>query len=117
MKRIPEPPLMENPLQAKVYAEADFSSTDQLFVTRLKEHFLEIPKTLYRERVIVDLGCGPGNITEHIALQWPQAQIIGVDGSEAMLSIARTRQRDFAGRVQKIDYRNLFLSSEESQFS
>ena len=39
----------------------------------------------------VDLGCGPGNSTELLAARYPQAQIVGVDSSEAMLASARER--------------------------
>jgi trans-aconitate 2-methyltransferase len=41
--------------------------------------------------VVVDLGCGTGNITEHIAQRWPAARIIGVDGSREMLAVAQAR--------------------------
>lgn len=40
---------------------------------------------------IVDLGCGPGNSTELLAVAHPQAEIVGIDTSEAMLSSARLR--------------------------
>jgi trans-aconitate 2-methyltransferase len=38
---------------------------------------------------IVDLGCGPGNITRRLAERWPTAEVIGVDASPAMLAAAR----------------------------
>jgi trans-aconitate 2-methyltransferase len=40
-------------------------------------------------RVIVDLGCGPGNVSPFLARRWPDATIEGVDNDEAMLARAR----------------------------
>jgi trans-aconitate 2-methyltransferase len=42
-------------------------------------------------RRIVDLGCGPGNSTELLARRFPQAEIVGLDSSDAMLAEARAR--------------------------
>ncbi len=39
-------------------------------------------------RVVIDLGCGPGNLTATLAVRWPDAQVIGVDGDRAMLHVA-----------------------------
>jgi len=38
---------------------------------------------------VVDLGCGPGNSTAHLAARWPDAELEGVDSSEEMLAEAR----------------------------
>lgn len=38
---------------------------------------------------IVDLGCGAGNVAQHLARRWPQARVVGIDGDEAMLARAR----------------------------
>lgn len=44
---------------------------------------LEAPKQ------IVDLGCGPGNVTGFLMARWPDAEVSGVDGSAEMLERAR----------------------------
>jgi trans-aconitate 2-methyltransferase len=49
-------------------------------------------------RLIVDLGCGPGNNTELIADRWPDAYVLGVDSSSRMIEAARSRQRP--GRLE-----------------
>jgi trans-aconitate 2-methyltransferase len=43
-------------------------------------------------RLVVDLGCGPGNNTELIAEHWPKARVIGVDSSPNMIAAARERE-------------------------
>lgn len=40
-------------------------------------------------RHIVDLGCGPGNVTALLKRRWPAADVLGVDASPAMLERAR----------------------------
>lgn len=38
---------------------------------------------------IVDLGCGPGNVTARLARRWPEAAITGIDNAPPMLAEAR----------------------------
>jgi trans-aconitate 2-methyltransferase len=39
---------------------------------------------------VVDLGCGPGNLTAVLAARWPAANVLGVDSSAAMIEAAQT---------------------------
>lgn len=52
-------------------------------------------------RVVVDLGCGNGPLTQALADRWPQARVVGVDNSEEMLDVARADDPD--GRVEWIE--------------
>lgn len=42
---------------------------------------------------VVDLGCGPGQLTASLAVRWPEAQVLGIDSSAEM--IAAAQQADF----------------------
>jgi trans-aconitate methyltransferase len=84
MKRIPEEELMGLPLRVRAYAGADFSEPNSKFVASFTERFPEFDG----ERV-ADLGCGPGDITIRFAARYPAARIVGFDGADAMLDIAR----------------------------
>jgi len=45
-------------------------------------------------RRVVDLGCGPGNLTEQLAQRWPGAVLEAVDSSPEMVAAARERGID-----------------------
>jgi trans-aconitate 2-methyltransferase len=44
--------------------------------------------------VVIDAGCGSGRVTEKLLERMPEGRLIGVDGSEEMIKVARER---FAG--------------------
>jgi trans-aconitate 2-methyltransferase len=94
MERLPEPELMDDPHQARVYAEADFSATDQAFTDRILALLATAGPPALAPRVL-DLGCGPGNISFRLAAALPHAPVLGLDGAAAMLALAeRARQAD-----------------------
>ena len=41
-------------------------------------------------REVVDLGCGPGELTATLAERWPRARVAGIDSSPEMIAKART---------------------------
>lgn len=85
MRRTPEPEeLMDDPAQARAYAEADFSEANNLFI--------ELFSRLWpagREGRMLDLGCGPADIPIALADAYRKIEIEAVDGAEAMLVLAR----------------------------
>jgi trans-aconitate 2-methyltransferase len=90
MERTPEPDLMDDDEQARQYAEADFSVSDQAFVASILTHLQTTAVTPTR---ILDLGCGPGNISLPLAQALPETPLLAIDGADAMLRLARERQR------------------------
>lgn len=98
MDRLPEPELMDDEAQARAYSEADFSEPHQWFVTLFRERF---PRVADAAATVLDLGCGPADVTVRFAEAHPKSEIVGVDGSEAMLRFGRRRvaSADLASRV------------------
>lgn len=43
---------------------------------------------------VVDLGCGPGQLTAGLAERWPNAQVVGLDSSPQMIERASSLQTD-----------------------
>lgn len=82
MERILEPELMDDAYQAKVYAQADFSSSNQWFVDHLLADFTDPLQH------VVDLGCGPADVLIRLARAKPDLHITGIDGSTAMIELA-----------------------------
>jgi cyclopropane fatty-acyl-phospholipid synthase-like methyltransferase len=82
MHRVPEDELMNDPDNARAYAETDFSEPHESFVSNFKERF---PDFLQGE--VLDLGCGPADITLRFARRFSDSRITGIDGAQAMIDI------------------------------
>lgn len=85
MERVPEPELMEDPDQARAYAEADFEQPHNTFVELFAARFPALPA----QGRVLDLGCGPADIVCRFARAYPRCAIDGVDGSAAMLALGQ----------------------------
>jgi len=92
MDRVCEPELMDVPLQARAYAEADFADSDQAFTERILALLASHPRPEDDGQKIPDLGCGPGNISFRLADALPDAKVLGIDGAPAMLAFAEERR-------------------------
>jgi trans-aconitate 2-methyltransferase len=53
-------------------------------------------------KLVIDLGCGPGNSTEVLAARYAHAQVIGIDSSEDMIIAARKRMPNATFAVQDV---------------
>ena len=82
MKRIPEPELMLDPEQVAAYAKADFEEPNSNFIYLFKEKFPDYTP----EGLVLDLGCGPGDISFRFVSAFPDTLIHAVDGSLEMIN-------------------------------
>ena len=87
IQRILEPELMDDEQQSVAYAQADFSTSNQLFVDSLVHDF---PTYL---RDVVDIGCGPADVVIRLAQATAKATITAIDGSGPMIALARAAAR------------------------
>lgn len=97
MERVPEPELMDEPAQAEAYARADFEEPNALFVEQLHARFGALPD----EACVLDLGCGPADIVARLARRHPGWRFEAVDGSAAMLALARA-DLEAAGLLDRV---------------
>lgn len=114
MQRVPEPELMDEAFQVKAYAAADFSDGDHALIADLADYLCSANQIPHQGSMIVDIGCGPGNISEGLARYWPDSTVVGIDGSEAMLAVAKDRQQKASPDLKRLSYRCLNISAMAS---
>jgi SAM-dependent methyltransferase len=99
MDRVLEPELMDDPAQARAYAETDFSVENQGFVDRFREYFPD-----FEEGCVVDLGCGPADIPIRFVAARPRCRVVGVDASAPMIELG-TQAVIRAGMTDRVSLR------------
>jgi SAM-dependent methyltransferase len=85
MRRVPEPELMDDDAQVRAYAEADFEEPHRRFLSLFQAQFPGQDICGY----VLDLGCGPADITVRFARAHPRAIVHGVDAAPNMLKYGR----------------------------
>jgi cyclopropane fatty-acyl-phospholipid synthase-like methyltransferase len=85
MERIPEQELMNDPGHALAYAQADFEEPHNQFVQLFQNKF-PLEKV---DGYVLDLGCGPADVTIRFARAYPNCFVHGIDGAENMLKHGR----------------------------
>jgi SAM-dependent methyltransferase len=102
IERVTEPELMDDPRQAWAYAQADFEQPHNEIIGRFARVFAH---TDINDDVL-DLGCGPADITVRFARRYPRCHIDAVDGAQAMLNHGRARieQAGLSDRIRLLHY-------------
>ncbi len=98
MKRLLEPELMIEPEQVSAYANADFDEPHSNFIRMLGSYY----NSRGDLRTVLDLGCGPGDVTFKFAAAFPETIIDAVDGSGEMLDFANkilAKKPELHGRI------------------
>lgn len=103
---------MDGEAEAQAYARADFSDSNQAYVADVVSSF---PDRLGK---VLDLGCGPGDIAIRLSKAAATVRITAVDGSPAMLAIARAalRSAQLESRVSFVEGRLPGVALAEGSF-
>ena len=104
MERRAEPELMNTKDQVDSYSEADFSKGEIKFIRFIKNYLKKNNIHLTHNDLIVDLGCGPGNISERLSKEWPNTSVLGIDGSKEMIHKAKIRKNEQEKPLNNLNY-------------
>lgn len=112
LARIPERELMDTAEQAEAYDAADFAEPHDALVARFGEVFPELDTGR-----VLDLGCGPADVTVRLARAFPGLAVDGVDGAAEMIRLGRRRvtAAGLDGRVRLFEMRLPATAQEWAQ--
>jgi len=90
---------------------ADWSPTDYLqFTDERSRPFADllarVPGAAAAVADVIDLGCGPGHLTRLLRERWPDADVVGLDSSPAMVERAVAENTDPRARYELADLRD-----------
>jgi trans-aconitate methyltransferase len=78
---------------------------------RLAVPFLDFASTGNPESVL-DVGCGTGSLSLALAQRWPQAEILGIDSSQAFIDAGRAHASGVRVTFQQVDAALLPLADQ-----
>jgi ubiquinone/menaquinone biosynthesis C-methylase UbiE len=111
MLRVLEPEIKDSE-QARAYSRTDFSASNQFFVDELLRDYSDALRN------VIDIGCGPCDAMLRLAHARPNIQITAIDGSAAMIQLAReaVRSAGHEGRISPVQGYIPGLSFDERSF-
>ena len=93
--------------RVKTYdADMELMHPNRSKMVQIALEVLPFPKTALRA---IDLGIGTGYFTERLLNNFPNSRVLGIDGAQAMIELAKARLTSSASRVQFVigDFRKL----------
>ncbi|XDD42643.1 trans-aconitate 2-methyltransferase [Leptospira sp. WS60.C2] len=103
--RIPEPELMEEAEQVQSYAHADFESAHSMIIKQFQSRL----PLQFSPKYVLDLGCGPGDMSSRLLNLFPNSNFTFLDGSNLMLDLCKKRLFNVLGEKRN---NNLFFKNE-----
>jgi len=94
--------------RVKTYdADMDLMHPNRSKMIQIAIELLPFPRTAALR--VIDLGIGTGCFTERFLNHFPNSRVLGIDGAQAMIELAKARLRSLASRVQFVigDFRKL----------
>lgn len=110
MNRIPEPELMVQADQIEAYAKADFDEPHSNFIKIFKDKFSD--QNILG--LVLDLGCGTGDITFRYTEAFSDTIIHAIDGSHGMVNYANKLLSEKPNIQKRITFINSKIDDYES---